>query len=394
MQVLNKYRYEITLATIGLILALDTLTLQTIFPNMYVTGMIISCLALSIAINIHSFTKYHFLFICTVALSSICSQKTNEPINVIKDLFTFLIISAPFCISFKDYKHKRKAYKFLLCSILTSGLLKAALFSYFLTKHGIYLIYSGYETYLDGVSSHRVSSLFYEPTITFCAVYFSLKSMKSEQKIFQSIFFFMIAVYIAAPWFMVSLRVQSLLFLFYIFLYFVLFKTNYRILLIFIGLMVPVVAVVTISNFELLQYYVSSFLRKLTETGASQKLSEFASIINNIKGWQIFTGKGLGALYYNPHYKESTLYSHSLFSYLYLKTGLTGLILFILAAKENTFVPGKVSKQNYIIIASCSIPIINALLFQPIYRFTTFFMIIILLMFELNLNSRSENLSL
>ena len=394
MQSLNKYRYEVTLTLIGLILVLETIIPQTLFPNTYVTGFIASSLLLGVAINFRSFTRYHLVFIGVVILTSIYNYEVNEPINTLKGLFTFLINIAPFCISFRDYEHKQKAYKFILYGIIASGIIQATLFSYFLVKHGIYLVYSGYETYLDGISSHRVSSLFYEPTITFCAVYFSLKSMKSDQKTLRSIFYIMIAVGIAAPWFMVSLRVQSLLFLLFIFLYLVLFKATYKIFLILIALMIPIVAMVTISNFELLQYYVGSFLDKLTKTGASQKLSEFTSIINEIKGTRILTGKGLGALYYNPHYKEPALYTHSLFSFLYLKTGLMGIISFALVSKESLLKFKRVKKQNFIILASCSIPIINALFFQPIYKFTTFFIIIILVILEMDLNSQTKDSSL
>ncbi len=351
------------------------ISLQTLFPNFPIMALVTLLPILFLVTNFKTY-KIEFLFISIVLLLPfVIHFKIGEHLNILKDISVFGLLTVGVLQS-RLFKHNAKTLSFTL--ILT-GCIGFLAFGYFWLKHGIYYIYSGHEIELSGVSSFRVAQYLNEPSIIFTGMYLSLTALDSYHNPIKRILLMATGLTIAWTWFLVSLRLQFILFLVLIFLYLVLvIKPSRKKLLISFSFLIFMTGLIFLFS-KTAQDHLLQFINKFTSIGSLQKTKELKSIISQVNGIDIIVGKGLGATYYNPIYKGERTLTHTIISFLYLKTGLLGITGFFVLIYHNlksSFELHVFQGERLKIFLSCCIPIINALFFQPTYSYYSFFIVL------------------
>lgn len=370
------------------IIILYTLSFYPMIPNKLSFLFFIGAIIWIFVKNIKA-SKEYFPFFLLIGVSTLLNIRELSTKNILKDGLTLCSLIIPVLIPYSN-SHSIKKMALLTCVL---GIFSHLVFSFFWLKHGIYYIYSGYETMLSGVSSHRIANYLYEPTTSFAAVYLILQSFKESLSI-KKILYIALSIFIITPWFLVSLRMQTIMYLLIIVTYLFLFKKTSKKKLALTVISLGLVCGILYVSLPELQKHVSYYMNKLTNVGSSQKIIEFKSILNSPKSYEVAIGQGAGAEYYNPYYKGDRMVTHSVFSYLFLKVGILGLLMFgihyrrpIIALKRIH----KISQDQFIIIGASTIPIINGLFFQPTYRYLSILAILVMTFSQLNEISGSKS---
>jgi hypothetical protein len=351
--------------------------------------IILIALALSIHFSFFTLRNSKLLYIYFLLVSALIVGVLNHNslLSMLKDAYVLALIMIPFII----YSSKKIDATFLKNLVLIKvfcGLYSSAVLYLFIGKFGIFPIFSGFETFLFGFSTHRIASLFYEPTISYTSVFLTLFGIYKLKDSKFSILLILLGFILYLPGFLVSLRVQSILYWVILIFYLFKFKTKKLNLLIYLSA-ISLVAILTLVYNEQTIHYLSQFSTKLISLGTSQKTTELISVMDSMNSTQSVIGKGLGGDYYNTVYKGNRQFSHSFFSYLYLKTGLVGLISTLVITlvagykRAIAFISG-LSEEQFIILSPTLIIIINGLIFQTVYSYHTCYLTltIVVLIFQ------------
>ena len=134
-------------------------------------------------------------------------------------------------------------------------------------------------------------------------------------------------------------------------------------------------------------------IAKQVATGTNGKLNEWVAVVKEIsitKG-ALFGGIGWGGVFLNPVVADNTRFTHSLLSFLLLKSGVIGLSIFTLyytlfmkfigINKKLLF-----SADGLLVALPGAATIVIALLFQPTYKMLSFSFILSLVLVQLSRN--------
>jgi hypothetical protein len=121
-------------------------------------------------------------------------------------------------------------------------------------------------------------------------------------------------------------------------------------------------------------------------TGTNGKAGEWLAVIGTIDAspQTMLFGIGWGGTVENPILGEATRFTHSILSYYLLKSGVTGLVMLLaVASMLFTFVRGcnvaPLSASRWILLVSCTPPLLIGVLFEPTYKTLSYGVILALL---------------
>jgi hypothetical protein len=208
------------------------------------------------------------------------------------------------------------------------------------------------------------SYLLQDPIVLFAALYSVKKILSSleTRSVLLTGFFIGTFILVFSSFFLQALRLNIIITVMYL-IYSVHNVSLYLVRIVyFILLITGTVASLQYSDFFGL------FFKKFTQVGDNGKVKEFSAVLNYMANPTFIFGKGFGGEFLSPTYDVFVSYTHSLLSYLILKSGLLGLLygIFLYVSILYAGVKSITSKDATLQIAVLSI--IPALVTQPTYK--------------------------
>lgn len=302
----------------------------------------------------------------------------NTPYIIFKDIFLLLFILLPFGINYKLI-NPTKYYKFTWLIVYLGMLFSFILYFFIATQGFAYINTINSSLSIFGLKFENLHGLMHEPIVLFSSIFLTLYGLYSSKKNKAKLLLSLVGLIMILPMFLAPFRFVIAIYISIVFLYFIkYFKklSSYFYLFIFL-------VIFTIIFFQQIMDAVDLIYLKSITTGTAQKSAELVSILKERSIYEYLFGGGFGSAYYNPVFDAKIIWTHTLFSYIFLKTGLIGLILIgspflLLLFKLLKKIFLEKNHIHYIISASCLLPLANSLFFQPDYIYGSYIIIIII----------------
>lgn len=235
----------------------------------------------------------------------------------------------------------------------------------------------------------------YEPGVIFSAIYLTCIAMKvlmsSEQKYMRSLLIMILAMICIAPIAVLALRAYILVFILACSAYFISqSQRHYHVLkwpYFLLGIIVIIGLVMSLYFTGVLQ----QLIRKQALVGDNGKLSEWKAVIGMLSSDPTFLvhGIGWGGILNNPAYPAHvSRFTHSIFSFYLLKSGLLGLFFFLAVVRQLIWPERFFRKFVFLrdaitpVSVSCLATLLMGVLFQPTYKMLGFGIVLALMMLD------------
>jgi hypothetical protein len=253
------------------------------------------------------------------------------------------------------------------------------------------------------VRTHPLSKVFlkaYDPAVMFAAIFLfglGLRKITSGTNLVRLYAAFSMALGIFCAYTLVSLglRAHALLMVFS----WIIILFNYASRLTNVKtLTVAVVICAAVVGFYF-QDALYLMMVKQASVGTNGKVAEFNAVIGIVLADvnTLMFGEGWGAKFYNPILMYETRFTHSLLSFLLLKTGVIGLFvlagLFSLLFKRIVIKRLWDSPDGWLLVMAVVPPIVIGIATQPVYKMLSYGLVVALLVLVLRENSGSSGFS-
>lgn len=239
----------------------------------------------------------------------------------------------------------------------------------------------------------------YDPAVLFTAIFLiglGLKNITCDVHLMRLFAAVSIALGLFCAYSLVSLglRAHALLMIFSLFVVLINYVNRLK------NIKALIIAITLCSGFVIFYFHDALYLMmvKQASVGTNGKVAEFhaAMMVVYADLYTVLLGDGWGAKFYNPILMYETRFTHSLLSFLLLKTGIIGLFgiawLFLLLLKRINIKALWDSPYGCLLVMSSAPPVIIGIATQPVYKMLSYGLIVALLILVLRDNSGGSNL--
>lgn len=239
----------------------------------------------------------------------------------------------------------------------------------------------------------------YDPAVLFSAIFLvglGFKNITCDANLMRVSAVMSIALGLFCAYSLVSLglRAHALLMIFSLFIVLINYVSRMK------NIKALIIAMALCSGFVIFYFHDALYLMmvKQASVGANGKIAEFhaAMMVVSEDLYTVMVGDGWGAKFFNPILMYETRFTHSLLSFLLLKTGIIGLFgmagLFLLLFKRIDIKALWNSSYGCLLVMSSVPPVIIGVATQPVYKMLSYGVVVALLVLVLRDNSGGSEL--
>lgn len=323
--------------------------------------------------------------------------------NIIRDFIPFLFLTLPFLYYLAGYSEE-KDLTLIIAALLFVGIISSFQFfqvvldrlgstSKWISNMAIGLRGTGGSDLpdfwnIDLLMRDSIMKL-YDPASLFAAVYllcFGFKELlASSGNRLLGLISVVTAGFCTYCFMMIGLRAHSAL----IFVSFCIFSVLFsRLDTVYRNKLLAIFPVAALCVYPFVKDAIRLMLLKQSTVGTNGKLEEWGAVIQSISAsGDYLWGIGWGGLLNNPVTAYKSRFTHSMFSFFLLKTGIIGLValfsVFAITAFQRRLRPILNSEAKLLAVVSALPPILVGFLFQPSYKMLSFSLVISVLLMAL-----------